>query len=357
MSDKSRRKRPVERAASVARSDQGSDPKPSRYKIRRKIPDPKYSLDEILRPHVPKSPRRAKVSDEQLPIAAVETVSPEEAQPFLKWVGGKTQLLAQFDQFFPAQVDHYVEPFVGGGAVFFHLRRRFPRMRAFLRDNNDELINTYVAVRDEPRKLMRRLDRHLAAYNTDRENYYYLIRSQHHLPKEEIVERAARMIFLNKTCYNGLWRVNSRGEFNVPIGSHKNPALYDEENIYTASRALEGTHLSTQDFRDTLNETRQGDFVYIDPPYFPVSPTASFTSYTKDDFGEEEQRELAALFATAVDRGVRLMLSNSDTDFVRKLYRGFAIHTVRARRMVNCDGTKRGLINEVVVSSEGGGHL
>ena len=164
---------------------------------------------------------------------------PEEAQPFLKWVGGKAQLLVQLDEFFPKQIGRYVEPFMGGGAVFFHLKQRFPAMRAFLRDNNDELINTYRVVRHQPRELMRRLDRHLTAFLADRETYYYLVRLKHHLPVPDTLERAARMIFLNKTCFNGLWRVNSKGEFNVPIGSNKNPALYDEENIYAASRALE----------------------------------------------------------------------------------------------------------------------
>lgn len=209
----------------------------SQYKIRRKIPDPQYSLDEIVRPHVPKSPRRARISDEQLAIAPVEAVSPEEAQPFLKWVGGKSQLLAQFDAFFPTQIGHYIEPFLGGGAVFFHLKQRFPQMRAFLRDNNDELINTYRVVRNSPRELMRRLDQHLAAFLADRENYFYLVRSRHHLPAAHTLERAARMIFLNKTCFNGLWRVNSKGEFNVPIGSHKNPALYDEKNFYETNQS------------------------------------------------------------------------------------------------------------------------
>lgn len=230
-------------------------------------------------------------------------------------------------------------------------------MQAFLRDNNAELINTYLAVRDFPRELMRRLDQHLAAFNADRKNYYYFVRSDHHMAEEKIVQRAARMVFLNKTCFNGLWRVNSRGEFNVPIGSHVNPTLYDEENIFSASRALEHVHLAAQDFRDTLRQTRVGDFVYIDPPYYPVSPTASFTSYTKDEFGAEQQRELAALFTDAAKRGVRLMLSNSDTDFIRKLYRGFEIHTVRARRMVNCDGTKRGEVNELVITYRGAGNL
>lgn len=323
----------------------------TRYKIRRHVPDPRWSLSEIVRPHVATSPRRKFVHDTQLAIRTVATEAPVEAQPFLKWVGGKGQLLAQFDEFFPADVARYFEPFIGGGAVFFHLKRRFPRMRAFLRDINAELINTYLAVRDYPRELMGRLDQHAARFRAAREKYYYLVRAQHHLPAAEIVERAARMIFLNKTCFNGLWRVNARGEFNVPVGSNKKPGLYDEENILAASRALEGAHLGVQDFRDTLSETRAGDFVYVDPPYVPVSATASFTSYTKEDFGEGEQRELRAVFADAARRGARLMLSNSDTPLIRRLYREFQIHTVQARRAINCDGSKRGEVNEVVVCS------
>lgn len=156
-----------------------NDKNATRYKIRRKIPNPVYSLDEIVRPHVLKSPRRPRAK-EQLTIATVEAVAPAEAQPFLKWVGGKAQMLAQFDEFFPAQVDRYVEPFIGGGAVFFHLKHRFPQLRAYLRDNNDELINTYKAVRDYPRELMRRLDQHLKEFLADRENYYYCVRAKHH---------------------------------------------------------------------------------------------------------------------------------------------------------------------------------
>ena len=351
MEDKSRRKRPAASAANPARSDQGSDQKQKLYRIRRKIPDPAYSLDEIVRPHVRKTPLRAKVSDEQLVIAPVERIAPVEAQPFLKWVGGKAQLLDQFDKFFPTEITRYFEPFIGGGAVFFHLKHRFPKLKAFLRDINPELINTYLAVRDFPRELMRRLDQHAAEFKTKGDDYFYLVRAQHHLAGDEkkIVERAARMIFLNKTCFNGLWRVNARGEFNVPVGSNKKAKLYEEENIFAASRALEGVHLAMQDFRETLNQTRRGDFAYVDPPYVPVSLTASFTSYAKEDFGVEEQNELHAVCASAAARGVRLMLSNSDVPFIRKLYRDFQIHTVQARRMVNCDGSKRGKVNEVVV--------
>jgi DNA adenine methylase len=353
MSEKSGRKRSSPKAATKKRLDQRSDPKSLQYRIRRKISDPAWSLAEMVHPHISKSPRRKRVGDDQTNFAVlgVPPVGNTEAQPFLKWVGGKAQLLAQFDEFLPERVNRYFEPFIGGGAVFFHLRHRFPEMRAFLRDINPELINTYLAVRDFPEELMRRLDAHLLRFRADRENYFYLIRAQHHLPAGEVVERAARMIFLNKTCFNGLWRVNARGEFNVPIGSHGNPSLYDRANILAASHALRDVHLATQDFRDTMNEARRGDFAYIDPPYVPISATASFTSYTKEDFGAEEQRELAALFSDAARRGVHQMLSNSDVPFVRNLYRGFKIQTVQARRAINCDGSKRGTVNEVVVTS------
>jgi DNA adenine methylase (dam) len=348
MSEKSGRKRSSPKAASSKRQDQRSDPKSVRYKIRRKIPAPSL--------HKPEA--NGRLNDEQvsIPFALARGVS-REAQPFLKWVGGKAQLLAQFDEFLPSEVTRYFEPFVGGGAVFFHLKHRFPKMKALLCDINGELINTYRAVRDYPRELMQQLDAHATEFKAKSDDYFYFVRAQHHLTGDEkkIVERAARMIFLNKTCFNGLWRVNASGEFNVPIGSHANPALYDRENILAASRALEGVHLATQDFRDTLNETRRGDFAYIDPPYHPVSLTASFTSYTKEDFGAGEQQELAALFADAARRGVRLMLSNSDTAFIRKLYGEFATHTVRARRAINSNGSKRGLVNEVVISARGEG--
>ena len=353
MSGKSRRKRSSPKAASSKRPDQRSDPKPTSYKIRRKIPDPAYSLAEIVRSHIPKSPRLAKVSDAQLAIHTVATAAPVKPQPFLKWVGGKAQLLAQFDEFFPTEITRYFEPFIGGGAVFFHLKHRFPRMRAFLRDINPELINTYLAVRDFPRELMQQLDAHAAEFKAKGDDYFYFVRAQHHLTGDDkkIVERAARMIFLNKTCFNGLWRVNARDEFNVPVGSNRNPGLYNEENILAASRVLEGVHLAVQDFRETLNQTRRGDFAYVDPPYYPVSATASFTSYAKEDFGEGEQRELHAVFAEAARRGARLMLSNSDTPFIRKLYRDFQIRTVQARRAINCDGSKRGHVSEVVVTN------
>jgi DNA adenine methylase len=275
------------------------------------------------------------------PLAAAE------AQPFLKWVGGKSQLLAQFDRFFPREIERYVEPFIGGGAVFFHLKARFPKMQASLRDDNAELINCYQAVRDEVEGLMSRLDEHERQFRVGSKDYYYLVRSQHKLT--DPLERASRMIFLNKTCFNGLWRVNARGEFNVPIGSYKKISLYDRKNMLAASRALKGVNLATQDFGQTLGETRRDDFVYVDPPYHPVSRTSYFTAYTKDDFGLDKQRTLATLFADAARRGVRLMLSNSNAGVIEELYQDFQIREVQARRAINCQGDKRGAVSEIVV--------
>jgi DNA adenine methylase len=271
-----------------------------------------------------------------------------EAQPFLKWVGGKAQLLAQFAPHFPPRIERYVEPFIGGGAVFFHLKHRFPAMRALLRDSNPELINSYRAVRDEPVELMKRLDEHLAQYDRRGKDYYYEVRAQHELPAADGAARAARMIFLNKTCYNGLWRVNARGEFNVPHGRRARTTLYNRTNLLAASAALQGVELAAQHFRATLAEAQRGDFMYIDPPYVPVSATAHFTSYTREDFSLDDQQELAGLAAQAMRGGVRLMLSNSDTPLVRTLYRGFDLHRVQARRAVNRVATKRGVVSEIV---------
>jgi len=297
-----------------------------------------------------KNGRLSEVAQATFPDITFSSTLPE-AQPFLKWAGGKSQLLRQFDQFFPPSIPAYCEPFVGGGAVFFHLRARFPQMSAEIRDNNPDLINCYVAVRDRVRQLMTSLDEHLRQFRETGEQYYYLVRGRHHLT--DSVERAARMIFLNKTCYNGLWRVNARGEFNVPIGSYRpeKVSLYDQANLLAASRALQGVDLAVADFRETLGGVTRGIFVYVDPPYFPISATANFTSYTKEEFGKAAQEELAALFADASRRGVQLMLSNSDTPFIRDLYKVFNLFTVKARRAVNCDGTKRGQISEVIVLS------
>jgi len=281
-----------------------------------------------------------------LPIEG-NSVRLTEAQPFLKWAGGKSQLLSQLDPFFPESFERYVEPFLGGGAVFFHLRARFPQVPCLLCDKNEELINCYIVVRDNAPQLMQELDEHLRLFVANRKDYYYQVRAQHNLTDR--IQRASRMIFLNKTCFNGLWRVNANGEFNVPMGSHKRITLYHPRHLMSASQALQGVELVAQDFRKTLGQIGPGDFAYVDPPYDPASETANFTAYTKDDFGRQEQQELATGFDAAVRRGANLMLSNSRTPLIHELYRQYRIEPVQARRMINSQARGRGAVVELVV--------
>ncbi len=302
-------------------------------------------------PNVPRQAEPASKRVHRRTASATRSRRPArngEAQPFLKWAGGKAQLLEQFEPFFPSEISSYSEPFLGGGAVFFHLKARFPQMDAVLRDNNAELINCYQVVQCQVQALMKRLDEHLEQFRKSGEPYYYEIRRHHH--PNGPVERAARMIFLNKTCYNGLWRVNGKGQFNVPIGSYRpdRVSLYDEANLLSASAALQNVDLRVQDFRKTVDQAQRGDFLYVDPPYYPLSRTANFTSYTQENFGAKEQEELTKHLTRAGERGALVMLSNSDTPQTRDLYRGFTLHNVQARRAVNCDGAKRGRVSELV---------
>ncbi len=284
-----------------------------------------------------------------MPFRDAPGVKRVEAGPFLKWVGGKASSLTQLEEFFPREIDRYIEPFLGGGAVFFHLKHRFPRMRAFLRDSNKELINCYRVVRDRPVELMARLDHHMEAFQARGADYFYLIRKQHDLADD--LARAARTIFLNKTCFNGLWRVNARGEFNTPVGSNKNPALYDRENLMAASLALRDAQLEAEDFRQVLNEARRGDFIYFDPPYLPISAYSDFKRYTPDQFREADQIELARVFRELDVKGCRLLLSNSDHPRTRELYARYPIHVVSAPRFINCKPGGRGNISELVVTN------
>lgn len=277
------------------------------------------------------------------------------AQPFLKWAGGKGQLLDQFEPYLPAApMRGYYEPFVGSGAVFFHLRPRALFERYQLSDVNPELINCYVVIRDEVDALIAHLAEHQAGHRADGKDYYYAVRAWDRQPdwaQRDAVTRAARMIYLNKTCYNGLWRVNSKGHFNVPVGRYTNPAILDEPRLRAASAALQGVDLCVQDFEAVVKQAGPGDFVYFDPPYVPLSDTANFTSYARRAFGAQQQRELRDAFAALAANGARVMLSNSDTPFVRELYAGFRVETVTARRNINSAKRKRGRVNEVVVVS------
>jgi DNA adenine methylase len=261
------------------------------------------------------------------------------SRPFLKWAGGKGQLLEQLRPLLPARFRRYFEPFAGGAALFFSLRPR----RAVLADVNAELIDCYVAARDDVDSVIDALGH----YRYGAEDYYRARAvDRTTLP---LAERAARTIYLNKTGYNGLYRVNRSGKFNVPMGRYTNPLLCDATNLRACSKALQGIDLRVADFEDIASRAKPGDFVYFDPPYVPVSDSADFTSYVPGGFGADQQRRLAAVFAKLARRGVSAMLSNSDTPAVRELYRDFRIDAVLAARFINSRGSKRGKVGEVVV--------
>ncbi|RMH40274.1 MAG: DNA adenine methylase [Gammaproteobacteria bacterium] len=278
------------------------------------------------------------------------TLARGQAKPFLKWAGGKQQLLKQFERLFPSQFNRYIEPFLGGGAVYFYLwnRGQIQSDHSLLFDINEELINTYRVVRDQLDLLIELLEEHARQHCRE---YYYSVRALDRKPNFFMsdVERAARTIYLNKTCFNGLYRVNRKGEFNVPMGSYKNPQIFQEATLKAASDALQGTLLDVRDFRSVTAIARPGDFVYFDPPYVPLSATANFTSYTSSNFDQEDQHALASVFQELTERGCYCMLSNSYTPLVLELYEEFRIEVLLANRAINSKGNSRGLIREVVV--------
>ncbi len=266
----------------------------------------------------------------------------------IKWAGGKKQLLEQFEQFFPKQIENYFEPFVGGGTVAFYLLKTHPEIKkTFLSDINEELIITYNAVKNDIEELIALLKKHKLNHNKE---FYYKIREE---DKNNLtpVQIAARFIYLNRTCFNGLYRVNSKGQFNVPIGSYKNPSICNEDDLREISRLLQKDDIKTVQFYEAVKEAKKGDLIYFDPPYYPLTKGKNFTTYTKDNFLEKEQEKLAELFKKLDGNGCKVMLSNSDTDFIKDLYKGYNINFVKATRMINCDATKRGKINEVVITN------
>ncbi len=265
-------------------------------------------------------------------------------RPFLKWAGGKGRLLSQYEPFLPQRIDTYYEPFLGGGAVFFHLAERVNR--AVLGDINPELVNVYCCVRDQVETLIRHLWDHQRRHNPD---YYYEVRQRQQLRSP--VERAARLIYLNKTCYNGLYRENSLGHFNVPVGKYKNPAICDPSLLRAASAALQIADIQTFSFETLLERSlTTRDFVYFDPPYHPISTTSSFTGYSRYGFTGADQERLAAVFRALATPGQRVMLSNSDCDFIRKLYQGFTMHSMLAARAINSRAGCRGKIGELLIT-------
>ena len=281
---------------------------------------------------------------------AGQSLNTHEAKPFVKWVGGKRQLLAQFRELglYPSKFNdarsRYFEPFVGGGAVFFDLQPK----NATISDLNSELITTYRVIRDSTGRLIESLKKHI--YDKD---YFLKIRAMDPVKMSDL-DVASRFIYLNRTCFNGMYRVNSKGQFNVPFGRYKNPVICDEDNLRAVSRALQDVEILNEDYKVAVSKAKAGDFVYFDPPYYPISSTSSFTSYTKDGFAEKEQVELRDTFAELSSKGCYVMLSNSDSAFIRDTYgrlKNVTITTVSAGRAINSKATGRGKITELVITN------
>lgn len=305
------------------------------------------------------------------------TATEKPAKPFIKWAGGKGQLLSQFADHYPGglrdgSITRYVEPFVGGGAVFLDVLQRCETCQARLFDINPELILVYKVVQQQPHALIDLLSRHSDAYydrdEEKRKELFYEMRDAYNAQLAQIdfdtfsdawVRRAAYMIFLNKTCFNGLYRVNSKGKFNVPFGKYKRPTIVDAENIRNVSRYLQRAELFVGRFEESEPHITDRSFVYFDPPYRPLSTTSNFTSYSKYGFTDRDQIALAHYFAHLDRRGgAKLMLSNSnpknvdpDDDFFEALYGNYNIHTVEANRMINSNASGRGKITELLITN------
>lgn len=282
-----------------------------------------------------------------------ERIINEKPKPFVKWVGGKRQLLKQFrlmnlyppEKFDPTK-GQYFEPFVGGGAVFFDL---LPE-KAFLSDLNFELVTTYNVIKNDVEKLIRLLKKH------DHSKEYFLSIRAKKVEKLSALQVASRFIYLNRACFNGMYRVNGKGEFNVPFGDNKNPLICDEVNLRKISEALKNVEITHQDYKHVLKKAKKGDFIYFDPPYHPISKTATFTSYTANGFTEKDQIELRDVFVELSNRGCFVMLSNSDAPFINKIYSeiknsGVRINKVEAGRAINSKGSGRGKITEVLITN------
>ena len=284
------------------------------------------------------------------PTWAIADLGQNDPSPFLKWAGGKGSLLPHLVPYVPPMLTDYYEPFLGGGALFLGRSARDTRFRAHLSDINGELIRSYRIVKETPEDLIGLLSRLQSEYyeSSNKSQYYYQKRNWHPIDQ---IESVARLVFLNKTCYNGLYRVNSRGEFNVPFGRHKKPRILDSGNLLTVSRVLRETHAELQsiDYKTAVSRCGRGDFIYLDPPYQPVSKTSSFTDYSPAGFSEKDQVVLAEQFAKLVDRGCTVLLSNSETALTRRLYQDFEVERVTVNRPINSVGTGRKGYKELIV--------
>lgn len=304
-----------------------------------------------------------------------DSVKPINARPFLKWAGGKTQLLKEFEKRLPHPIleskiiKSYIEPFVGGGALFFFLKNKYIINKSFLFDINPELIIAYKVIQKDYKKLidvLREIENiHLKKSESERKEHYYKIRTLYNTQmyefnyddyNDEWIERTKYLIFLNKTCFNGLFRQNLKGEFNVPFGRYKNPKILDEPNIVAVNKSLKNTEIFCADFTDSNKFIEKESFVYLDPPYRPLSRTSNFTTYAKSGFLDEDQFRLAEFYHKLDKKGAYLMLSNSDPknidkrdNFFDNLYKSYNINRITAKRNINSNISKRGEINELII--------
>ena len=272
-------------------------------------------------------------------------------KPFVKWAGGKRQLIPVLNKEFPQKFGTYFEPFLGGGAVLFHLLSQNPNQKCSVSDLNSDLVLTYITIRDRVEELISSLKKHSKKYSYDKNSYYYQIREKE--PKEQI-EKSSRLIFLNRTCFNGLYRVNSKGKFNVPLGRYSNPNIVNEENLMAVSRILQSQKITItcRDFSSILGDAKKDDFIYFDPPYQPVSQTANFTSYTNRDFNFEDLKRLADLCNDLDSKGCKVILSNSNTSEVKEMFdRNWKIKKIQVNRAINSDSKKRTGHSELVIKN------
>ena len=267
-------------------------------------------------------------------------------QPFVKWAGGKRSLIDEIEKHFPAKFNHYFEPFLGGGAVFFAFSERIKK--ATLSDHNLKLMVTYKVIKEEPYKLIEKLKEHEYKHS---KQYYYSIRKRNFLQLGKCIDLAAQLIYLNRTCYNGLYRVNNSGEFNVPMGNYKNPNITQEDSIIGCHEVLKKADIDLGDFQ--YIKPQKGDFVYFDPPYDPIVDDQSFTRYTERNFNQQDQIRLSKFIKKLDKSGIFIMLSNSRTTFIESLYpkRSFRHNIVYAPRLVNCKADKRGEVQELLITN------
>jgi len=278
----------------------------------------------------------------------------------LKWAGGKKRLVVLLDKLTPNDIDRYFEPFLGGGAFFFYLIQTRKPFNAFLSDSNPQLINTYRVVRDNVKELIEILENHQKKYYKNGEKYYYSVRDNNKVNQSNVqnninsaTEVAGRFIFLNKTCYNGLYRVNKTGNFNVPHGRYFNPKICNKEKLIECSNLLNRSEVDIRCdiYKNTTSICHEDDFVYLDPPYFPVSRTANFTDYTKENFGVQQHAELANEFDRLNEIGAKVLLSNSNSDYVKSLYDKHRILKVKSQRNINCDAKRRSDHHDLIITN------